>query len=58
MVGVASKALEHGREMRYQSLNAYRRRFNMRPYSSFTDLTGKTPSHRLSTTPVVIIIIT
>ncbi|XP_067109911.1 prostaglandin G/H synthase 2a [Osmerus mordax] len=40
MVGVASKALEHGREMRYQSLNAYRRRFNMRPYSSFTDLTG------------------
>nr|XP_046216161.1 prostaglandin G/H synthase 2-like [Oncorhynchus gorbuscha] len=41
VVGVAAKALEHSRDMRYQSLNAYRKRFNMRAYSSFEDLTGE-----------------
>lgn len=41
VVGVAAKALEHSRDMRYQSLNAYRKRFNMRAYTSFEDLTGE-----------------
>ncbi|XP_066533813.1 prostaglandin G/H synthase 2a [Hoplias malabaricus] len=38
--GMATKVLEQSRQMRYQSLNAYRKRFNMRPYMSFQDLTG------------------
>ncbi|XP_019901001.1 prostaglandin G/H synthase 2 isoform X4 [Esox lucius] len=42
LVGVAAKSLEHSREMRYQTLNAYRKRFGMRPYTSFEDLTGET----------------
>ncbi|KPP63665.1 prostaglandin G/H synthase 2-like [Scleropages formosus] len=37
---VATKSVEHSREMRYQSLNNYRKRFNMRPYTSFEELTG------------------
>ncbi|XP_026790716.2 prostaglandin G/H synthase 2a [Pangasianodon hypophthalmus] len=37
---MATKILEHSREMRYQSLNAYRKHFNMQPYSSFEELTG------------------
>ncbi|KAF4086271.1 hypothetical protein AMELA_G00104560 [Ameiurus melas] len=37
---MATKILEHGREMRYQSFNAYRKRFNLQPYSSFEELTG------------------
>lgn len=47
MQGVAAKALEHSREMRYQSFNAYRKRFNMKPYSSFQEMTGKINSERL-----------
>ncbi|KAJ8270309.1 hypothetical protein GJAV_G00112790 [Gymnothorax javanicus] len=39
---VASNSIEHTRQMRYQSLNAYRKRFLMKPYSSFQDLTGET----------------
>ncbi|KAL2089463.1 hypothetical protein ACEWY4_014151 [Coilia grayii] len=39
---VSMKAIENSRQMRYQSLNAYRKRFNMKPYSSFEDLTGDT----------------
>lgn len=38
---VAIKSIEHSRQMRYQSLNAYRKRFFMKPYSSFEDLTGE-----------------
>lgn len=38
---VAIKSIENSRQMRYQSLNAYRKRFNMKPYSSFEDLTGE-----------------
>ncbi|XP_028258731.1 prostaglandin G/H synthase 2 [Parambassis ranga] len=38
---VAMKSIEHSRQMRYQSLNAYRKRFSMKPYSSFEDLTGE-----------------
>ncbi|KAL1022835.1 hypothetical protein UPYG_G00033020 [Umbra pygmaea] len=39
---VAQKSIEHSRQMRYQSINAYRKRFNMKPYTSFEDLTGET----------------
>ncbi|XP_062872317.1 prostaglandin G/H synthase 2a [Trichomycterus rosablanca] len=38
--GMATKVLEHSREMRYQSFNAYRKRFNVQPYASFEELTG------------------
>lgn len=38
--GMATKVLEHSRQMRYQSFNAYRKRFGLRPYTSFEDLTG------------------
>uniref|UniRef100_A0A8D3CKA7 Prostaglandin G/H synthase 2 n=1 Tax=Scophthalmus maximus TaxID=52904 RepID=A0A8D3CKA7_SCOMX len=39
---VAIKSIENSRKMRYQSLNAYRKRFSMKPYSSFEDMTGET----------------
>ncbi|KAI3368576.1 hypothetical protein L3Q82_025586, partial [Scortum barcoo] len=38
---VAIKSIENSRQMRYQSLNAYRKRFSMKPYSSFEDMTGE-----------------
>ncbi|KAM9796760.1 prostaglandin G/H synthase 2 [Syngnathus typhle] len=39
---VAIKSIEGSRQMRYQPLNAYRKRFSMAPYKSFEDLTGET----------------
>uniref|UniRef100_A0A8C5HYZ0 Prostaglandin G/H synthase 2 n=1 Tax=Gouania willdenowi TaxID=441366 RepID=A0A8C5HYZ0_GOUWI len=38
---VSIKSIEHSRQMRYQSLNAYRKRFSLKPYSSFEDMTGE-----------------
>uniref|UniRef100_A0A3P9HI80 Prostaglandin G/H synthase 2 n=1 Tax=Oryzias latipes TaxID=8090 RepID=A0A3P9HI80_ORYLA len=38
---VAIKSIETSRQMRYQSLNEYRKRFNMKPYASFEDMTGE-----------------
>ncbi|KAG7316819.1 hypothetical protein KOW79_020360 [Hemibagrus wyckioides] len=38
---VAAKSIENSRLMRYQSFNAYRKRFNMKPYASFEELTGE-----------------
>lgn len=38
---VAIKSIENSRQMRYQSLNAYRKRFNMKAYTSFEDMTGE-----------------
>ncbi|GAA6093783.1 prostaglandin G/H synthase 2 [Tachysurus ichikawai] len=38
---VATKSIENSRQMRYQSFNAYRKRFNMKPYASFEELTGE-----------------
>ncbi|MBN3302333.1 PGH2 synthase, partial [Amia calva] len=38
---VAKKSIEHSREMKFQSMNAYRKRFSMKPYMSFEDLTGE-----------------
>ncbi|CAL8349809.1 prostaglandin G/H synthase 2 [Gadus morhua] len=42
LLHVAMKSIENARKMRYKSLNAYRKRFSMKPYSSFQDLTGET----------------
>lgn len=39
---VLKKVIENGREMRFQGMNAYRRRFGMVPFTSFEDLTGET----------------
>ncbi|XP_043941254.1 prostaglandin G/H synthase 2 [Protopterus annectens] len=39
---VAVASIEQSRQMRYQSLNEYRKRFLMKPYKSFEDLTGET----------------
>ncbi|CAG11618.1 unnamed protein product, partial [Tetraodon nigroviridis] len=39
---VSIKSIENSRQMRYQSLNAYRKRFSMKPYSSFEEMTGGT----------------
>lgn len=45
---VAIKSIENSRKMRYQSLNAYRKRFSMKPYSSFEEMTGETKSRSLA----------
>ncbi|KAK3858113.1 hypothetical protein Pcinc_035671 [Petrolisthes cinctipes] len=37
---VLKKVIENGRLLRFQGLNAYRRRFGMRAFTSFLDLTG------------------
>ncbi|KAG9351117.1 hypothetical protein JZ751_025007 [Albula glossodonta] len=39
---VAMKSIENSRQMRFQSLNEYRKRFMMRPYTSFQEMTGET----------------
>ncbi|XP_076059748.1 prostaglandin G/H synthase 2-like [Oratosquilla oratoria] len=39
---VLKKVIEHGRELRFQGFNAYRKRFQMQPYTNFEDLTGDT----------------
>ncbi|XP_047475523.1 prostaglandin G/H synthase 2-like [Penaeus chinensis] len=39
---VLKKVIENGRELRFQSMNAYRRRFGMVAFTSFEDLTGET----------------
>lgn len=38
---VAKASIEHSRKMKYQSLNEYRKRFLMKPYTSFEELTGE-----------------
>ncbi|KAE8611399.1 hypothetical protein XENTR_v10012435 [Xenopus tropicalis] len=38
---VAVASIEHSREMRYQSLNEYRKRFMLKPFESFEELTGE-----------------
>lgn len=39
---VLKKVIENGRRLRFQGINAYRQRFEMRPFTSFQDLTGDT----------------
>lgn len=39
---VAKQTIEHGRSLRYQSFNQYRKRFDLAPYQTFEELTGKT----------------
>ncbi|XP_005375148.2 PREDICTED: prostaglandin G/H synthase 2 [Chinchilla lanigera] len=38
---VAKASIEHSRKMKYRSMNEYRKRFSMRAYTSFEDLTGE-----------------
>ncbi|KAK1329311.1 hypothetical protein QTO34_011492 [Cnephaeus nilssonii] len=38
---VAKASIEHSRHMKYQPLNEYRKRFRMKPYESFEELTGE-----------------
>lgn len=38
---VAKASIEHSRHMKYQPLNEYRKRFRMKPYESFEELTGQ-----------------
>ncbi|KAK3600358.1 hypothetical protein CHS0354_015956 [Potamilus streckersoni] len=37
---VAKETIEHGRQLRFQSLNQYRKRFGLPPIKSFLELTG------------------
>uniref|UniRef100_A0A4W3KAM7 Prostaglandin G/H synthase 2 n=1 Tax=Callorhinchus milii TaxID=7868 RepID=A0A4W3KAM7_CALMI len=41
LLNVAIANIKHSRELRYQSMNEYRKRFLMKPYVSFEDLTGE-----------------
>lgn len=45
---VAVEAIKESRELRLQPFNEYRKRFGMRPYTSFQELTGEQlfPGHR------------
>lgn len=38
---VAKASIDQSRQMRYQSLNAYRKHFMLKPFKSFQDLTGE-----------------
>ncbi|KAM4642676.1 prostaglandin G/H synthase 2 [Discoglossus pictus] len=38
---VALASIQQSREMRYQSMNAYRKRFGLKPFESFEQLTGE-----------------
>jgi len=39
---ILKKVIENGRTLRFQNINAYRRRFELRPFTSFEDMTGET----------------
>lgn len=45
---VAVETIKESRELRLQPFNEYRKRFGMRPYMSFQELTGEQlfPEHR------------
>lgn len=38
---VARITIDQGRELRFQPLNQYRKKFRLKPYTSFEELTGK-----------------
>ncbi|XP_048212396.1 prostaglandin G/H synthase 2 [Perognathus longimembris pacificus] len=38
---VAKASIDQSRQMKYQSLNEYRKRFSLKPYASFEELTGE-----------------
>ncbi|XP_064616364.1 prostaglandin G/H synthase 2-like [Liolophura sinensis] len=40
-LGVAADIIKHGRQLRFQGFNNYRKRFNMKPYTTFEELTGE-----------------
>ena len=37
---VAVRTIKESRELRFQSFNEYRKRFNLEPYTSFRQFTG------------------
>ena len=37
---VVSNTIKHGRELRLQSLNNYRKKVNLEPHTSFEEMTG------------------
>ena len=39
-IKVISHSIKHGRQLRLQSLNNYRRMFNLDPHTSFEEMTG------------------
>ncbi|KAK8726704.1 hypothetical protein OTU49_010007 [Cherax quadricarinatus] len=39
---VLKKVIENSRQLRFQGVNAYRKRFEMKPFTSFQELTGDT----------------
>lgn len=41
LLHVLSTLLQNGRQLRIQGINAYRKRFNMEPFTSFEDMTGE-----------------
>ncbi|KAA0716351.1 Prostaglandin G/H synthase 1 [Triplophysa tibetana] len=41
ILNVAEGVIKESRELRLQSFNEYRKRFNLRPYTSFSDFTGE-----------------
>lgn len=41
---VSEEVIQEGRELRVQPFNQYRKRFNLKPYTSFFELTGKKKS--------------
>ena len=40
-IPVVTKLIRHGRTLRLQSFNNYRKRFNLQAFTSFEELTGK-----------------
>lgn len=40
ILNVAEGVIKESRELRLQPFNEYRKRFNLRPYTSFSDFTG------------------
>lgn len=41
-LNVVKELIQHGRTLRLQSFNNYRRRFHLKPYKTFQDMTGET----------------
>lgn len=40
-LNVVKELIKHGRTLRLQPLNNYRKRFNLKPFKSFEELTGQ-----------------
>lgn len=47
VLGVAVGVIEESRQLRLQPFNEYRKRFGLKPYTSFQELTGRAPLPQL-----------